>query len=38
MDVSIHLPMLSNDEFNHLLKKGVIKEGCDEFNSLMYYL
>ncbi len=38
MEVSIHLPMLSNDDFNHLLKKGVIKEGCDESNELIYYL
>lgn len=38
MDVSIHLPMLSNDDFNLLLKTGTLKECFDESNSVIYYL
>jgi hypothetical protein len=38
MEVTIHLPMLTNDEFNHLLQKGIIQVKKDESNTFMYYL
>lgn len=37
MDIPMNLPYLSNDDFNHLLNNGNLKEIYDKYYGIIYY-